>query len=312
MPRPDVSARARRLIALLPHLRKNERVLVADLAALVGATPEEVSADLATLTMCGVPPFSPLDMVDLAIDGDSVTAYMDPPALDRPLRLTSAEARAVSAALEIAGFASDAPLRLKLAEVCAGSVSLEELERTVRAGTSPEGIATAYATLASAIEECEKVRLYYYTGATGVLAERTIRPRALVQRLGVWYLTAWCESAGGERVFRLDRIRMVEKTGDRFESEAPAPASVTPDVAGLPVADVLFDPGVAVPDERQWPGSVTETRADGATLVRVPYQSPRWLARQVASYLGSAEVTGPALAREAVRDLVERLLQVAG
>ena len=49
--------------------------------------------------------------MDLDIDGDFVTVYMEPPGLERPLKLTIAEARAVAAALEVAGFAADSPLR---------------------------------------------------------------------------------------------------------------------------------------------------------------------------------------------------------
>lgn len=305
----DSATRARRLLALLPHLRKGDRVPLDELAHAVGCSAEEVAADLTTLTMCGIPPFSPLELVGLDIDGDAVSVYMDPPGLQRPLKLTVAEARAINAALDVAGYAADSPLRQRLQEACAGSVSLDDLERTVRAGTAPGGMAETYAALAAAAEDHEKVRIVYYTGATGRVAERVVHPWALVQRLGVWYLIAWCEAAGQERVFRLDRIRDIERLGVTFAPPSGVSTAVTPDISTLPCARVIFAPGTELPDDRQWPGATYEQQPDGSTAVCIPYQSPSWVARRVSAFLGKAEVVEPAEVREAVHVLAADLLR---
>ncbi len=310
MTRPlDSATRARRLLALLPHLHKGDRIPLADLAKAVGCTPDEVAADLATLTMCGIPPFTPFDMVDLDIDGDSVTVYMDPPGLDRPLRLTIAEARAIGAALAVAGYSATSPLRQKLNAICSDSVPLGELERTVRAGTATGGAAEVYATLAAAVDDREKLRIAYYTGSTGRVSERIVHPWALVQRLGIWYMVAWCESADQERVFRLDRIRSVEHTGDVFATPGEVHTTVTPNTTTLDSAEIRFAPAAHLPNDRQWPGMSLEPQSDGSTLARVPYQSVSWIARGVVAHLGEAEVIGPDVVRDAVRRLAEDLLQ---
>lgn len=305
----DSATRARRLLALLPHLRKGDRVSLAELATAVGCTAEEVASDLTTLTMCGIPPFTPFDLVDLDIDGDTVTVYMDPPGLERPLKLTIAEARAVGAALEVAGFAADSPLRARLSTLCSGDVSLDELERTVRAGVAPGGAADVYTTLAAAAEEHEKLQIAYYTGSSGRLSERMIHPWALVQRMGVWYLVAWCESAEQERVFRLDRIRGLIHTGRTFAPPSTMSTLVTPDVAELPPATVRFAPGAILPDDRQWPGTTFEPQPAGSTLAHVPYQSASWIARRVAAFLGGAEVLAPDEVRAVVREVADDILR---
>ncbi|MBN1193365.1 MAG: WYL domain-containing protein [Coriobacteriia bacterium] len=307
----DSATRARRLLALLPMLRKGDRVSIAELARAVGCTEEEVTSDLTTLTMCGIPPFTPLDLVDLDIDGDSVIAYMDPPGLNRPLRLTMAEARALGAALEVAGYAPASPLRTKLSEICSASVSQEELERTVRTGTAPGGLAEVYSRLAAAADDHEKLRIVYYTGSTDRVAERIVHPWALVQRLGAWYLVAMCESTGGERVFRIDRIRAIEHTGETFPAPTEVPMNVTPDTAEMRVAEIRFAAGARLPDARAWPGVELESQPDGSTLARMPYQTTSWMARRVVAYLGDAVVLGPDEVRDAVRRHAEGLLQQA-
>lgn len=299
--RPDTATRAGRLLALIPMLKKGETIALAELAAAVGCEPAQVAADLSTLSMCGVPPFTPYDMIDLMIDGDSVTVYAEAPGIDRPLRLTLGEARALGAALDAAGYEDTAPLRERLRETASSTVSLDELEHTVRASAGPGGMAETYATLAAAADTHEKVHIHYFTGSTGNVSDRTVHPWALVNRLGVWYLVALCEAVHEERVFRLDRIFDARPTGEPFEPPSLVPLEVTPDTDSLPVATVRFAAGARLPDGEAWPGATFETASDGTTLAAVPYQTESWIARRVMAYLGDAEVIAPPELRAAVR-----------
>ena len=302
MPRkPDNATRAGRLLALLPMLKKGETIAISELAAAAGCEPAEVAADLSTLSMCGVPPFTPYDMIDLVIDGDTVTVYAEAPGIDRPLRLTLGEARALGAALDAAGHEAGSPLRERLRAAASSAVSLDELEHTVRASAGPGGIAETYSVLAAAAEAHEKVHIHYFTGSTGNVSERTVQPWALVNRLGVWYLIALCEAVHEERVFRLDRIFEARPLGETFQPPSLVPLDVTPDPAVLPVATVRFAEHVSLPDTQAWPGASFVHEPQGTTLVSVPYQSESWIARRVMAYLGDAEVVKPASLREVVR-----------
>lgn len=301
--RPDTATRAGRLLALIPMLKKGATIPLSELAAAVGCNPAEVAADLSTLTMCGVPPFTPYDMIDLVIEGDTVTVYADAPGIDRPLRLTLVEARALGAALDAAGYDAGSTLREKLRSASSSTVSLDELEHTVRASAGPGGLAETYSILAEAAEAHEKVHIHYFTGSTGNVSERTVHPWALVNRLGVWYLVALCEVVREERVFRLDRIFDARRVGETFEPPSLVPFSVTPETGSLPVAIVRFAQGAALPDPQAWPGATFTSEPDGSTLVSVPYQAESWIARRVMAYLGDAEVLEPAALRAAVRRL---------
>lgn len=311
-PRIDTAARARRMVALLPLLRKDTRIPLADLAAALNCTTAEVADDLTALTMCGIPPYTPFDMIDLALDGDAVVVYMDPPALRAPLKLTLPEARALGAALEMAGFETSHPLRQALAEAHASSISPDELERTVRASAAPGGAAEIYGTLASAVEDHERVRIEYYTAGTGRVSVRVVHPWALVPHLGSWYLVAWCESADARRVFRLDRIHAAERTGEGFMRPIFFSTSVTPELGELAEAEIVFAPGARLPDERTWPGATFSPQADGSTLARVAYQTPQWVAREVVAQLGKAEVMAPDEVRDAVAELAAETLERMG
>lgn len=310
--RPDTAARARRLLALLPLLRQGESVSITDLAAAIGSEPAEVAADLSTLTMCGVPPFTPYDMIDLDIDGDMVIVYGDAPGIDRPLRLTPAEAQALASALDAAGYDPEAPLLHKLRAAASTSVSPDELARTVRASAGPGGIAETYSALAAAAEGHQKARITYFTGATGSVSTRTVHPWALVNRYGVWYLVAFCETVAEERVFRLDRVLEAIVLEERFTPPSRIPMEVTPDAEGLPIATLRLAPGTEVPDTHAWPGATFDHLEDGSTIISVPYQSESWIVRRVMSFLGDAEVLAPPELRDAVRQAASDAIRSLG
>lgn len=324
--RSGTADRTRRMLALLPHLRRGETLSLAWLASLVGCSVKEVTDDLVTLAMCGVPPFDPADLIELVIDEDTVSVIIEPQSLNRPVRFTHAECRALAAALEEIGYSPESDLLTRLLDSASPSASPEELRRTLLAATAPGGTGDIFATLAEAAEAHEKVRVVYHTGSTGQTSERLIHPLELSNRHGVSYVVAFCERAGAERVFRLDRIREAIPTGERSERLAAVSSGVVPDTATLPVATVRFALGAEIPDEDDWPGMTVGPRADdapgdtqaagrreppriGPAVASVPYQSPLWLARRVAAYLGSAEVLEPAEVREAVREVAEAMLR---
>ena len=55
---------------------------------------------------------------------------------------------------------------------------------------------------------------------------------------GRWHVIAWCHLVDGERDFRIDRIRVMERTGEHFEKRDPMmqPGQAFQPVAGAFVA----------------------------------------------------------------------------
>lgn len=306
MGRLPSSQRARRMLALLPFLRRGAQLRLADLAATLGTSVQEVIDLLEDLVLCGIPPFSPDALISLDIQVDSVTVLSDPPALDRPLRLTHGELRALIAAIETAGIDAEDPLAQKLAAAAATGDSLDKLTQTLR--TSPAvSAARTYATLADAIESSCKVRISYLSAHDHSPRERVVHPLELVNRNGVWYLIAFCESAGAERTFRLDRIRDAEGLTEHFARPAATARDVVPDLEAQPIAVLRVAPGYSI-ENRDWPGAVVEPQHDGSLIVRLPFASTHWIAREVCSGLGAIEVVEPAGLRAEVRAVAERSL----
>ncbi|MCE5202651.1 MAG: WYL domain-containing protein [Coriobacteriales bacterium] len=307
--RTPTASRARRLLALLPYLTQGATIPLTKLAENVSSTVPEVIRDLTTLTMCGVPPFTPDEMIDLAIDEEYVTVYAAPPALDRPLRLSPREARALVAALEATGHGSDDPLVAKLLDAASSGFDLDDFVATLRAGEKGVGIAGIYATLAEAIDSHKKVRIAYFTASRGSHSTRVIQPHSLVNERGVWYVNALCENAEGPRTFRLDRIRDAVLTTESFDAPPEASTEILPATAGLPVATLRLAPGAPHTEERDWPGATFTIKPNGAVFADVPYVSASWVARRVAAGLGMIDAISTDEVRAAVRQVAEAELR---
>lgn len=296
MPKVSSADQARRMLVLIGLLKPGTEMPLAELAAAVGVTIEQVTADLELLSLCGVAPYYPNDLVPLYVENDVVNVFDSMPALERRVRLSPPEARALAAALQAAGRTSDDPLVTRLLEA-ASDTDPREIERVVRTAVAAD--TGCHATLALALERREAVRIRYQTGGTETLTDRVVEPLALLNERGIWYVEAYCRLAGAVRTFRVDRVQAAEPTGETFGRRSFSPSGSAVPAGGLPLARVRFEPGVELP-EREWPGLRVVSEGSGGTEVEVPFAGTGWIARQVASFLGRAEVLEPAGVREAV------------
>ena len=313
MGRPSASERARRLLALLPYLSERGAIPLAELAEVTGTDEATVASDITLLSMCGGGAGDPLDLVGVFVDDDVAEVFADLPALDRPVRLTPAEARALATALEVVGIDPAGDLATRLATVAAQEPDLAEVARTVRSAFAAGGHAAVIAALSAAASTRTSVRIAYESAADGAAAERVVRPYTLYLWRGAWYLLAWCEKSGEERTFRVDRISSVASTGAHFERPEGLPTSPAPlpDLESLPRATVRFAADAPDLNDRDWPGARFERAGDGSVTAKVPYAGTAWLARKVAARLGTAEVVFPEELRDAVakaaRDVLDSL-----
>ena len=68
-----------------------------------------------------------------------------------------------------------------------------------------------------AARERRRVGIDYFAHSSGEWSSRVIDPEEVFVALGHWYVAAWDVTVDAERLFRVDRIRRVEPTGEGFE-----------------------------------------------------------------------------------------------
>lgn len=304
-----------RLLALVPWLRTHPGVSVAEAAAAFAVSERAVRADLELLFCCGLPGGSPGDLIDIALDGDSITV-LDPQTLDRPLRLTVDEAIAllvaVRALADVPGLSERDALERVLAKLDAAvggvppavEVSLDR----------PEG--GAFTALRQGVDERRRVHLRYLGAARDEVTERDVDPMRLLLRDGHWYFEGWCHLAEAVRLFRADRVEAVEVLD---APSAPPPGAVPRDLA-----DGLFRPApehtlveLELSGPARWVADyypceyASEHNGPNGSTLRVGLRTPdpAWVRSLVLRLGGRGRVVGPPSLAEDVASYAERALE---
>ncbi len=271
--------RLRRILVMLPYAIDNPGVTVDELAERFGVSRDHIIKDLGMLFVCGLPGYGPDDLIEVAIDDDGGVMVSTAGFLERPLRLTPAEALSLwagaQALLRLPGMGQADALRRALDKLAAALGGGQ--------GVSVELAAPgdALATVEEALNSRRRLRLRYYTAARDEVTERMVDPYGLVAALGRWYLVAWDHLREDERMFRVDRIQAAEVLDEPAEvPEVFEPERYARAFAGHGVKRVTLEisPEVAAWFADYYPIDEAEDLPDGWRRVSLPAGGDRWAA----------------------------------
>jgi proteasome accessory factor C len=208
------AGRLSRILALIPFVLAKDGAKVSEIMERFDYTEEELTRDLNTVFFCGLPGYTPGDLMEAYIDGDEVVID----AADyfaRAPRLTSMEALGLMAAgMAIIG-SGQASADLKKAVDKLTRALLPDAGQAIDVDVS--GDSQNLAALKTAAAEQRVTRITYRSLGKETETVRDIEPWAVVSTLGNWYVQGLCRLVDAERVFRVDRIRGLEILDERFE-----------------------------------------------------------------------------------------------
>jgi proteasome accessory factor C len=310
MARESAADRLGRLLAVVPWVAARDGPPVAEVCRRFGVSEKVLLEDLNLLFMCGVYPFTPDVLIDVDVSEGRVWIRMAD-YFRRPLRLSPQEGLALvsagSALLSVPGADPDGALATALAKLeNVLGVGVDDGLDIELARVTP----TVLNTVRQAVDHHRKLELDYYSFGRDGHSNRVVQPWRVFNANGQWYLAAWCERAGGERLFRVDRISRAELLGQRFE----------PPAGGVDGSTDVYHPGpddpVVVLDLKppahwvaeQYPHEGVEIRPDAVLRVRLRTSQRAWLARlllRAGSDVRVVEGDG-SVAADAAAQLLER------
>jgi proteasome accessory factor C len=236
------ASRLSRILALIPYVLAKDGAKVSEIIERFGYTEAELTRDLNTVFVCGLPGYTPGDLMEAYIDGDEVVID----AADyfaRAPRLTSMEALGlVAAGMAIIGSGQGSPDLKRAVDKLARSL-LPDAGEVIAVDVAGES--EALAELKAAAAGRQVVHIVYRSLSREEETERDIEPWAVFNTLGNWYVQAYCRLVGAERVFRVDRIRRLEVLELEFDRPGAVP---DPEVGYSPSDDdvsarILLSPG---------------------------------------------------------------------
>ena len=282
-------ARTARLLDLVPYLTTHQGIAISELAKTFNTTVKEITDDLNTLWMCGLPGYTPLELIDLDFESGFVS-IRNAETLAAPRALDRAEALSIYMGLDL--------LSAELGGSNSSLVSeISNLQEQLRSQLISAPQVQIEASLASelralilrAIRRRGWLEITYHSAANDQVTKRQVAPYELSQSGSHEYLQGYCDNAKAIRNFRADRIVAVSEIADQLWPSNLVSAN-----------DEAIDYEVKVhAASRQVLEVLPQISANSTTATIQGYSAP-WISRAILSLAGQVEAIAPTEIRVAV------------
>jgi proteasome accessory factor C len=292
--------KAARLLDLVPFISTHQGIALSELAQEFNLTESELLGDLNTLWMCGLPGYTPLELIDLEFESGYVS-IRNAEVLQRVRLLTKQELVIILLGLDILQSSID-PKRKDLSDAISGLMSrIKEIVGNV-ATASPIVDSAHRAIITQAINSRLDLVVSYHSTIRDAISERVITPLELSLDHGFEVLEAYCQSAEGFRTFRLDNMRSVQLSGSSVNiPEAPEGSDYH--------WQLIIKSRFRTSSER-FRSTYKPRESSLEEKATVNSFSQDWLLRNALSTLASVEVQLPVSARSLIAEKCQQTLEL--
>ena len=297
-----------RLIGILSVLLQEEKTTAPELAERFEVSRRTINRDIEDLCKAGIP----IETMQGTGGGISI---MSGYRLDRTI-LTSKDMQMILAGLRSLDSVSGSSYYGQLMEkIQAGSSEFISGRDSILIDLSSwnrDSLAPKIETIQEAIGDRNLVKFRYY--APSGETERRVEPYYLVFRWSSWYLWAWCQKRKDYRLFKLNRMDGVEKTGKHFECREAAMPDLSNEKifpGGIKVK-ALFDADQKWRLVEEFGTSCFTENDDGKILFTAEYTDMENLITWILTFGDKAEVLEPKEAREKIRTMTEAMIKNYG
>jgi proteasome accessory factor C len=282
-------ARTARLLDLVPYLTTHQGIAISELAKTFNATVKEITDDLNTLWMCGLPGYTPLELIDLEFESGFVS-IRNAETLAAPRALDRAEALSIYMGLDLLS----AELGGSNGSLVTQITKLQEQLRSQLISAPQVQIEASLASelralILRAIRRRGWLEITYHSAANDQVTKRQVAPYELSQSGSHEYLQGFCDNAKAIRNFRADRIVAVSEIADQLWPSNQLAAN-----------DEAIEYEVKVhAASRQVLEVLPQISATSSTATIQGYSAP-WISRAILSLAGQVEAIAPTQIRAAV------------
>lgn len=199
--------RTARLLDLVPYISSHQGISLKELAKLFKVDESQMTSDLTTLWMCGLPGYTPLELMDLNFESGFVTIH-NAETLSKPRSITFDEGVALVLGLDLLRSAISPERRDLLERI---DVLSQRLAGLIKLPSALSATSIINQEVSGAITDALKSRkgleISYHSLYRDEISTRTILPIEIVESEGQLYLSSYCYTASDFREFRIDRIQ---------------------------------------------------------------------------------------------------------
>jgi predicted DNA-binding transcriptional regulator YafY len=196
--------RAARALDLIPYILENPGIELDSLAEKFGITQKQVLSDLEIIFLCGLPGYTPYELIDLTFE-DGIVTVIDPQVLDKPRVFTQSEAIVLNLGLSIMKAALRDKMTLERIETLQSKLqskfkSISDV--SIAMGNPPN----FYEMIIQSIRGKSIVEIVYHSVSKDAISKKILAPKNVYVSAGNYYMSAIDLQLSQERNYRLDAI----------------------------------------------------------------------------------------------------------
>ncbi len=292
--RPDTAIRPERfarLVTLASILikagREGERVVIAEICERLQISEEELREDVNVLNVVNFGGGSYVLYAEIKEEEGEIEVDPEPYSdnFDRPARLLPVEAKALVAAIDLIGeHIPEGSLTSARTKIVA-ALGEDPMEQGLQVAPTSGDDSDVARLVSNAIVARKLIELEYFKENEDQITPRKVEPYALTNGREGWYVASFDPERGGVRHFRLDRIKHVNVTDERFEPRPEVDPAAEVD-GWLRTGEVPASASARVwvsPERARWAREarrVVEEWSDGSVIVELSFAGVDWLVRE--------------------------------
>ena len=297
----SAALRAIRLLDLVPYIVAHPGISITELAKEFSISRNEVLKDLNLLFLCGLPGYTPLELIDISFDEESVV-IRDPQNLAAPRNLNESEAliaRIALAALEestpktSAAYLQIIALREKIAKAFSSSIPASAITFTL------DKERAMLEAIEGAIKQELDLEMTYNNVTKDSSSRRSITPISIIVEDKRTLVSAYCHSAKALRTFNLAQIsevstkeRSTRTDLERLEDSRGSSAEVI----------------IKSEDSRFLSENASSLKELSKSCYQIDIFQPEWIVRSVLAGADSLELAKPLELRAEIAERANRAL----
>ncbi|MCW3024623.1 MAG: hypothetical protein JWM29_55, partial [Solirubrobacterales bacterium] len=287
--RPERFARLVTLASILIKAgREQKRVVMKDVCERLQISDDELREDVNVLNVVNFGGGSYVLYAEIKEEEGEIEVDPEPYSdnFDRPARLLPVEAKALVAAIDLIGEHIPEGSLTSAREKIVVALGEDPMEQGLQVASASGDDADVARLVSKAIVQRHMIEIEYYKENEDELSLRRIEPYALTNGREGWYVASFDPERDGVRHFRLDRIKGLTVTEEKFDPRPEVDPAAEVD-GWLRTGEVQASRSARVwvsPERARWAREarrVVEEWSDGAVIVELSFAGVDWLVREI-------------------------------
>ena len=289
--------RTARLLDLVPYINSHQGISLKELAQVFNVTQAQMTDDLTTLWMCGLPGYTPLELMDLDFESGFVTIH-NAETLSKPRSISFDEGVALVLGLDLLRSTISADrvdLLTKIDELSRRLSDLIKLPSALSAASDVNQDVSA--AILEAIRTRSGLEIVYHSLYRDETSTRIILPIEIVESDGQRYLSSFCHSSSDFRQFRIDRIQSA-----KMQTVAQEIPKISSQTAGHKSTIKVLTP------TREIAERFKQSELSVNSEFNFESFSMQWIQRSIMASGGSVSLRAPAEIRKSISVMAQSML----